>query len=237
MTITLPPVSGSAQVISSSLTAAQIMDLAAKELGYVGAGENLTGAEYLDVLPHLNFMLKSWQADGVNLWRETEGSATFTAGQRTVTLEPFVIDVLEARAIQSPSYERPLQRWEIGEYQAIPNKATPGYPTAYYLGKGAAEVTMSVWPVPYQATVINYSYARVIGDVTEATQVLDVPQQWTEAVWVNLAARCATLFGATRLDPAALQVVQMKADMLYGKMLDSDRPASVFMGSVYDRHF
>lgn len=228
------PTSGT---INSSMTASQIMDQAAKELGYIGAGENLSGTEYEDILPRLNFMLKSWQAEGVNLWREEEGTASFPAGTATITLDPFVLDVLEARAVQSSTYQRPLQRWEIGEYNAVPNKSQRGYPSSFYVRKAAAEVNLALWPVPVQDIDIVYSYARVIEDVTDGSQTLDVPQMWLETVWVNLAARCATLFGATRLDPSAVQLVQGKADYLYQRMLDADRPASVMMGSVYSRYF
>lgn len=221
----------------STMTATQIMNAAAQELGYIGAGEVLSGEEYEDILPRLNFMLKSWQAEGVNLWREAEETVTFPAGTATLTLDPFCLDVLDARLVQSSTYQRPLQRWEIGEYNAVPNKAQQGFPSAFYVRKAATSVSLSLWPVPVQDMDVVYIYSRVIEDVTDGTQTLDVPQQWLETVWVNLAARCATMFGATRLDPAAAQFVQAKADALYQRMLDSDRPASVFLGSAYSRYF
>lgn len=223
--------------INSTLTANQVMDAAAKELGYIGAGETLSGEEYEDVLPRLNFMLKTWGGDGVNLWREATDSVSFPSGTATVTLDPFVIDVLEARLLQYSTFERPLQRWEMGEYNAIPNKATPGFPTAFYLRKQADAVSMTLWPVPSQDMVVNYSYARVIDDVTDGTQTIDVPQMWLETIWVNLAARCATLFGSTRLDPSTVAFVQQKADMLYGKMLDADRPASYLLGPAWGHQY
>ncbi len=210
---------------------------AMQDLGALGSGEQPSAEEYMDMMDRLNWLLKSWQADGCNLWRETEDTASFTTGTATVTLDPIVIDVIEARLIQSSTFERPLQRWERGEYMAIPNKANPGFPTAYYLNKQRDSVTMTVWPVPSQNMDVKYTYARVIEDVTDPNETLDVPQQWAETVWTNLAVRCATMFGASRLDPAAVAQVTQRAAVLEDKLMSQDRPASVFLGSIYARNF
>ena len=223
--------------ISTFMTAQDIMTAAAQELGVLGAGEYPDADEAAAMLPRLNWMLKSWQANGANLWRQTEGSVTFPINTATVTLDPFVIDVIEARLVQTSTFERPLQRWERGEYMQIPNKATPGWPTAFYLDKQRDAVTLTLWPVPNEALTVLFTYARVIEDVTDEAQLVDVPQQWMETVYTCLAARCANLYGATRLDPNTVAMVQARAAELEQKMLDSDRPASVFLGNIYDRYF
>lgn len=224
--------------INSYMTARDICQAAAEDLGVYSGGESLSAADANSMLTRLNWMLKSWQADGVNLWREAEGVAEFLEGEKTATLDPRCIDVLEARYQQSSSFQLPMQRMEIGEYMAIPNKDQAGaYPLIFYLRKLVDSVTMTVWPVPSQDTEVKYSYARVIEDVTDLNQTLDIPQQWMETVWTNLAVRCVTMFGVTRLDPAAVQLVTARAAMLEQKLMDQDRPASVFMGNVYSDFF
>jgi hypothetical protein len=96
---------------------------------------------------------------------------------------------------------------------------------------------MTLWPVPTAETTILYTYARVIEDVTDLNQTLDIPQQWMETVWMNLASRCAAMFGVTRLDPGAVAMVAQRAAVLEQKLMDQDRPASVFMGNVYSQNF
>lgn len=228
------PTSG---VISGTMTARQLCQAAAKDLGVYSAGEDLSAADGADMMLRLTWMLKSWQADGVNLWRETEGQVNFAAAQRTVTLNPRCLDVLEARLVQSSTFLRPLQRWEIGEYRQLPNPDQPGFPTAFYLQKNVGAITMSVWPVPSQAMTVKFTYSRVIEDVTDLNQTIDVPQEWMETVWTNLAARCIDMFGAADLNPNAAQRVTVRAQVLEQKLLDNDRPASVFMGPVYGRNF
>lgn len=227
------PTSG---VISSTMTAGEFMTLAMQEIGALGAGETPTGEEYEAMIPRLNFMLKSWQSKGCNLWRETDGSITIAANTASGTLSPRVIDVYAARVVNSPN-EIPLQRWEAGEYRQIPNKAQKGRPVAFYIDKQRDAVNMYVWPVPTTSTEIKLDYARVIEDVVATTDNLDIPQQWIETVYMCLAARCAALFGATRVDPNTVAEIKERAAMLETDMLDMDRPSSVFFGSAVSQQY
>jgi hypothetical protein len=134
-------------------------------------------------------------------------------------------------------YERPLQRWENGQYRQIPNKEAIGSPTAFMLTKGVDAITMTVWPVPTQETSVAFTYSRVPDDVTDGAQTVDIPQQWLETVYLGLAARLAQPLGVTRTDPATAQIVAARFQDLETKMLDADRPSSTFMGSAYGRYF
>lgn len=220
------------------MTARDVCTTAAQELGVYSAGEALAAPDGAEMMKRLTWMLKSWEAQGANLWRQEEGSAVFGIGVKTVTLDPRPVDVLEARFVQSSSYQLQMQRWELGEYQRIPNKDQPGStPLAFYLQKLVGSVKMTIWPVPSLSTTIKYTYARVFEDVTDLNQTLDIPQQWMETVYMNLASRCASMFGATRLDPAAVTVIGQRAIILESQLLDQDRSASVFMGNQSDQWF
>jgi hypothetical protein len=177
-------------------------------------------------------MLKTWQSRGVNLWRKVTGEITIPANQAAGVLSFNVIDIYAARSV-SAGQELSMQRWEDGQYNNIPNKLSQGRPMAFYIDKQREAVSIYVWPVPTVDTVLKIDYARVIENVTDVNETLDIPQQWAETVWTNLAVRCATLFGATRLDPAAVQMVTERALGLEQSLLDQDRPSSVYMGSQW----
>ena len=207
------------------------MTLAMQEIGALGAGETPTGDEYEAMLPRLNFMLKTWQSKGCNLWRETNGTVTIPADAASGTLDPRIIDVQAARVVTGNN-EIQMQRWENGEYRQIPNKAQTGTPIAFYIDKQRDAVNMYVWPVPSVETTVKIDYARVIEDVTATTDNLDVPQQWIETVYMCLAARCAALFGATRVDPATGGEIKQRAAELESDLLNMDRPASLIFSSA-----
>jgi len=64
-----------------------------------------------------------------------------------------------------------------------------------------------------------------------------VPQEWTELVFVSLAARLIQTFGVNRTDPTTAQIIAQRAAALEQQMLDQDRPASLFLGSSFGRSF
>lgn len=221
--------------IGGLMTAQGFIVAAMEDLGLLNAGEMPEAEDSTMALTRLNWLLKSLQTRGCNLWRDTDGTATFGAGVGTVTLSPRVLDVIDCRAVLTGGTERWLTRWEAGEYRRIPNKATQGSPCAFTIDRQRDAVTMTLWPVPSVETVVNYAYARVIEDVTAVTQNVDVPQEWTEAVWKLLARSLLTVFGTEMIDPATAARVTAEAEMLERRVLDFDRPASVFAGPVRRR--
>lgn len=223
--------------ITSALSASDLVTLAMKELGLVASGETPTGDELNDGLTALNWMLKSWQSRGLVSWRDTDGSVSFPANTASMVLSPYCLDVVDARLVQAVGYERPLQRWERAQYRQLPNKSTLGFPAAYMVAKTNGAITMYLWPVPTATMTVKYGYARVIEDVTDGAQTIDVPQEWQEVAMLGLAVRLASMFGVSRLDPAAVGLIGQRAAALEQLLLDQDRPASIFMGSSYSRNF
>jgi len=224
-------------VITNTLTASQMINLALEEIAVIPSGGTPEADEAETARLRLNMMLLSWQSNGVNLWREADATVTFTAGTATMTLAPRCLDVIDAAVVQSSTFERTIQRWETGEYRMIPNKAASGSPTAYTLTKGTTAITMTLWPVPAVDTDINYTYARGTEMVTDITETVDIPQEWAECIVYNLAARLANTFGAARTDATAVQRVTQYAAILEQQMLNQDRPASVFMEPINRRFY
>lgn len=214
-------------VITSTLTVREVIEQALIDRTAIfSPGETIDADSLATGVRALNLMLKSWQADGCNLWRELSDTVSATTAQ--TTLDPRVMDVLEAR-LTINGIDRPLCRWEWGEYVGMPNKATTGNPSIFVFRKARDSVSMFLWPVPSTAMSISYTAARVIDDVTDADETLDVPQEWLETVVCNLAVRLWPAFNANNANPPAL-LVAMAGD-LYAQMRDLDRPASVFMGA------
>lgn len=209
--------------INSTMTARAIVTRALKLLGAVGGAQTLGADDGADGLEGLNIMLKSMQADGVNLWRESEVTMPVLAGVRATLITPRVVDIQSARL--NYGYERTLNRWERGEYDQIPNKASLGIPSCYFLDERRNETYLRLWPIQSVDMEVIYTSARVIEDATDLDQEIDVPQMWLECICYNLAVRLYPLFGGDRID-----VVGQEAARLYDMMRNHDRPASVYMG-------
>lgn len=214
-----------------TMSAQEVVQASAEELGVVAAGETVTGDELEMGLRALNFMLKSFTARGVNLWREEVISFSVPAGQAATALPVMVEDVLAARYVQSAAFERPLIRYTRGRYMDLPYKASTGAPLGFYVDRQRDGAMLYLWPAPIAATTLKLDVTRAIEDVTTGDQTLDVPAKWMETVYIALAARLATPFGVTRTDPATASRIAQRAQALEQLLLDDDRPESVFMGT------
>jgi hypothetical protein len=212
------------------LTARDMITQAMRELGVSGSGESATAEELEDGRVRLNSMLRSWMAKGLNLWRDSAGSVTLVPNVSTVTL-PDAVSVGDVRIRENGS-DRPLAEWEADDYAAIPSKGTTGVPLAYTLKRSVSGLTLVLWPVPDRAVTLAYDYARSTMPVEQLAEAVDVPEQFEEAVWVNLAARLAPMYGKVRSDPATVQAVLARAAELERDMLDFDRPASYWLGAA-----
>jgi len=213
--------------ISGLLNAREIVRRALQMLGVLAAREEASADDMELGVDTLNWMLKEWMADGCNLWREFTDSVVVPANTATVTLDPRVVDVLDARRIVSATNEMQLARWEAGDYQAIPNKIAQGFPTCYVPIKGRDSFQLTFWPVPTSDMTVKYTAARVIEDVTDEDQNVDAPQEWTSTIIANLADRLAPSYG----NEFVSVVVTRRAAQLYQQMRAYDRPATYFMGT------
>jgi len=219
--------------IAETFTARDVITQAMTLITVLGGGETPSADDAAQGLTQLQWMLKSWQSDGCNLWREEEETIVFPAATETLTLDPRVLDVQEARVEIDPTFQRILARWERGEYITLPNKTAPGSPTIFYFRRKRDTVTMTLWPVPPVETNILCTTARVIEDVTDLDQNIDVPQEWCETVTYNLAARLLDTFGITETRPVVASKIVAMARELYDKLSGFDRPSSVFLQPQY----
>lgn len=217
--------------ITFSMTARDIATKAMQERKIIALGVTPKAKEEAYCLQTLNLMFKTWAARGLTLWTEEAGTATVEANNPIVTLAPRPIDVSSVNLLAQPGYERPMTRWEKGEYDTLPNKAQRGQPLIYSPTYKADGMGLRIWPVPVADMTILYTYSRVIQDVVQPADPVDVPQMWLEAVTLCLAAKLNT-FGDGG-DPGHLAKIIVDAANLEQQMFDHDRPASYLIGSDY----
>lgn len=209
------------------VTVGDIITQAMTELGVISAGETPDASEYDAGVFRINSMLKTWQGEA-NLFRETSGTLTIAAGTGAGALPQGIRDVSSVGHVVSATYRRPLVQYNRAQYYMLPNRATVGNPSSYYLANTVGSDEIRIWPVPALAVTLHIDYSRGAEIVTDPTQTLDIPQEWNEAAVYGLASRMVNMFGTMRLDPNTASMVMQKAEMLYGQMLDRDRPDSYF---------
>jgi hypothetical protein len=206
------------------MTATDAVTQAMNDLGVLGIGKEPKSAELEAGIFRLNAMLKSWQAEGVNLWREDDRTITITADTASVALDDDIRQVFGARLIGD--YERILTQWEREDYLSLPVKDSSGDPTVFYVSRQRDNLTAYFWPVPTANSTVKLDCERIVNTIEDGSDTIDVPDAWNETVVAGLAARLAPLFGAG----ARAQDIKERAASLYARLLDDDRPQSVFIG-------
>lgn len=209
--------------INFSLNARAICTYALEELREIGGGETPSAIDMATVQRRLNLMLKSWQATGPNLWRQTDGSVALVANTASYVLTPKPFRVVEARYRSSAGVDVPMFDLTRQEYLDLPLKSSAGVPTNYYVDYQRAAATLYVWPVPASVTTeaIHYTYQRAVEDVDSLDDDLDIPQEYLELVGTSLAVRCLPMFG--KEDKA----LRAREATLMADFIDSDREAVV----------
>jgi len=141
----------------------------------------------------LHLGLSSMPHRGFQLWTREEESLTLAEDDGSYTLETGTIDVTHANFVLSGK-EYPLSRLNADQFITIPNKATSGRPTSFWIDFQRDIPVLRLWPVPdatNAAGTITYWRKRYIMDVGTYTATLDIPQGWHDAIIADLAARVA----------------------------------------------
>lgn len=225
-------------VISGILTAKQLVNMSLELIGPVNEGSPAAQAWDANVaLRNLNWMLKSMQADGCHAYRLEEITWTWTAAAASMDFDGLssrpvnVLDIKEMRQ-RSSGIDRQITRIEVDEYAAISNKSQAGSPNSFTIRKGLNFPTVYIWPVPASSITMYANVERVLDDVTDLAQNVDIPQEWTECVVYKLADRLNAIFGM--IGTPAAQAIQQRGDILYRTLRAADEPASIFMSPGFN---
>lgn len=216
---------------SATLTARQVVTAALEEIGILPLGETVASEDAAKAMQVLGLMLKTWQVDGVGLqWCVQEIALTWPASTTAVTLNTNYLDLRNVRR-RASNIDTPLYPLSISEYAELSNKAATGTPTSYSVLKTRTTLEVRIWPVPTADTAIYAEGLRIIEDVTDLGQDLDVPQEWLETVYVCLAARLLAPYRVHVSDPALAADVRQRAAALYQRLASFDEEReSVFLG-------
>jgi hypothetical protein len=212
--------------VDFTLSANEVVETALGMLGVFAEEEPMEAFELNRGLRTLNMMLKAWQADMPMTWTMTEGTLTLVDGQEAYdfgaggdfTTLPF--DVIDVR-INRGGNDLPMCQMSRIEYQDLPNKATKGYPTQWFYDRQRDSAKLYVWPAPdATAGTLKFTYRRVVMDMDGAANNLDLPQEWTEAVALNLARRLLVYYGGSGTPRG--QTIIGEAELAYGKLASFD---------------
>ena len=193
------------------------------EEAYELAGLELrTGYDAEAARRSLNIMFADWANRGVNLWTIEQVTTSLTAGTNSYTLNSFDIDIVSAVIRQvDNSTTTDLQLTRIGrtEYLNIPDKASTGRPTQFFLDRQTTPV-VKLWPTP--DNVATYSLIantiQRIDDVTASAQDPEVPSRFIPCMASGLA-----YYIALKKNPERVGLLKQQYEQDFKLAADEDR--------------
>jgi hypothetical protein len=140
----------------------------------------------------LNLLLTEWINEGVNLWTVELNTTATVAATASYTLNAKYYDLLDIAIRDSDGNDRPLDRVSYEEYLALPDKDLAGTPNSALVERKQDAVTVTLWPVPEDATeTIVYYSLRYMEDVDAMQQNPDIPRRFVPALTTGLAVEIA----------------------------------------------
>lgn len=188
-------------ITTFDLTARKVVTRSLRLLGVLPSDEDPTAIDMEFGIEELNVLLKSWQINGPDLWRQTEASLTLTANTAAFPLATNPYRVIDCR-LRRNGIDLPMEILTRQEYFEMPLKTATGVPTQYYPDNARYGVTLYIWPVlaSVSGETIEYTYQRRFFDVTSADETLDLPQEYLGIISTSLAAALAPAFGVNDAD-------------------------------------
>jgi hypothetical protein len=130
----------------------------------------------------LNLLLAEWANRGLNQWTISQTAITLTQGTTSYSLDATnptaVIDVLDAfirRTTNGTASDLQMNQISRSEYAAVPDKASQGRPSQYFVDKQISPV-IYLFNTPENSTDVLYVNRLMrMDDVDASTNTLEMP--------------------------------------------------------------
>lgn len=179
----------------------------------------ISAVQYANALETLNFIMSGWQALGMQIWCRKTGSKSLTANQGIYTVGAAGADILINRPMDimqawmtdttsTPNVDIPVGIIGQQEYLSLSSKLSTGTPTQLFYdpeydgasNKGAnAKGKLYLWPYPDANAAafktLKFLYQRPLEDFDATSDDIDMPQEWFNALRLQLALSIAPEYG------------------------------------------
>mgnify|MGYP003674964912 FL=1 len=164
------------------------IDEVIQEASEMIGGEDTLGHEPASARRSINLMLKDWQNRGILLWTTGTTAVTLSTSVTSYELSSNTINALEV-VLSRGATDIQLTRITPEEYLIIPAPTQTGRPSQYSIRRGRDNPTLSVWPIPENATdVLKIETVSDMTDVDKsADQNADLPKRFLPCLTMGLA--------------------------------------------------
>ena len=189
--------------------------------------ETRTGYDLKTAKRSLNLMLAEWANRGLNQWTIIQRTQALTEDDTEYSLGEDVIDVLSV-AVRRSSTDYSMSRVSRDSYLSIPNKATTGRPTQFFLDRQITP-NLKIWPAPENSTdVIVFNKLVRMDDADKPTNTMDMPFRFYPCFAAGLA-----YYIAIKKAPERVVMLKQMYEEEFQRAADQDEDRASFRIAPY----
>lgn len=197
-------------------TPQSLVSLALRAIGIIGEGVTASAETNNDTFDALNGMIGQWNRKRWLIYHEIDEFVAVT-GQESYTVGPGGdIDVPRVDRLEWAFYRQfaqnapgqqyvdfPLRILQSREdYAQIPLKQLTSWPLAVFFDSDYPIGTLYPTPIPTVETdAIHIGLKEHLSQFTSLVQSINLPDEYVEALWTNLAVRVGAIFPGAPLNP------------------------------------
>jgi hypothetical protein len=203
------------------VTARNLVESTLRLIGVLASGETAPAAQANDALTRLNGMLKSWNIEGLMVYKTTREEFPLIASQQSVTMgtggdfDTTRPSKITGVGVMISEIELPVDIITVEEWAKIVDKGTGSTQATKVYVEGTYPLeTLNFWPMPTaNNTVVIYSQ-KPIASTLALADTLSMPDGYELALEYNLALFLAPEFGR-QIDPMIFeQAKDLKAALM-----------------------
>lgn len=208
------------------LTSTQIIVAALRKLGALSEGQIPSAEDTTNCMVALNGIIAAFQTVGMPVWERREfliqlqgNVESYNIGVGQTINTPFPLKVHEAylRNVNT-GQQIEIEVKSVYDWQQVRSGTTTAFPVFVTYTPRVNFGTVTVWPVPNANAAFLYRLVLVgqapIEDMVSASDNLDFPKEWHNAVIYQLAVTMAPEYGASQAEREDLkQQAKMWFDM------------------------
>ena len=200
--------------------------ITALEEAFERAGRTFrTGYDYESAVRSMNLMFNEWANRGINLWTVEQISVTTVTGTGSYNLPADTVDAISV-VLSSDNNDYRIERMAFDEYANITKKTQQSRPNQYFVERLVAQPIMRLWPVPDKVYTIKIWRLRRIQDAGDASNTLDAPFRFNDALIAGVALRVGEK--NPNLDANRLQLLEKRYNEAMALAQGEDRDRSSF---------
>lgn len=190
-------------------------------IGVLASGEAPTASQSSDALDRLNRMIKSWNIEGLLVFKITREEFALTASQSSRTMgtggnfNTTRPNKIIRAGVLDGDYEFPVDILTAEEWSEISDKSTTAQNPSKIYPEGTYPLeTINLWPIPTETNSLVLYSRKIINATLALADSLSMPDGYEEALEYNLAVRLAPEYGR-QLDPLILNTAtELKANLM-----------------------